>query len=489
METIYDYLKRQVETRPEALAVFDEHCRLTFGELDALATTIAAAFSKHPKFVGVVMNHSVEMIAALFAVLKSGAAYVPVEPSFPIERIRFIMQECDVDFILTEHEHAGKLQEFPLQFIERGMNPTALPPIVANAAQPQDAAYVLYTSGSTGAPKGVVVENRNVCHYARAFADEFRPTEGDVMLQYSVCSFDIFVEEVFASLLSGAALAIPSDDVRSDIHRLMRFVEEHGVTIISGFPYLLLEMNKLERIPSSLRLLISGGDVLRENYIDRLLPQVEIYNTYGPSETTVCASYFRCNGTQALPDGTYPIGKAVAGVAIELLDEYAHRVPIGKIGEICIFGDGVSRGYIGKRENEAFVTLEDGRRMYRSGDLGILQPDGNLLFLYRKDTQVMILGRRVEPFEVQNILCDCREVEKGVVCAHTDDRGLSYLTAYVVPKDARTFNMSSVKRTMEKFLPSYMIPEFFVRMGAMPVTPNGKVNGGALPVVLKSGCL
>lgn len=489
METIYDYLKKQVKMRPEALAVIDEHRRLTFSELDALATTIAAAFPKRPKFVGVVMNHSAEMIAALFAVLKSGAAYVPVEPSFPIERIRFIMQECDVDFILTESEHAGKLQGFPLQFIERGMNPTALPSIVADAAQPQDAAYVLYTSGSTGAPKGVVVENRNVCHYIRAFADEFRPVEGDVMLQYSVCSFDIFVEEVFASLLSGAALAIPSNDVRSDIHRLMRFVEEHEVTIISGFPYLLLEMNKLERIPSSLRLLISGGDVLRENYIDRLLPQVEVYNTYGPSETTVCASYFRCNDTQALPDGTYPIGKAVAGVTIELLDDRAHRVPMGKIGEICIFGDGVSRGYIGKRENEAFVTLQDGRRMYRSGDLGILQPDGNLLFLHRKDTQVMILGRRVEPFEVQNILCDCREVEKGVVCAHTDDRGLSYLTAYVVPKDAKTFNMSSVKRTMEKFLPSYMIPEFFVRMGAMPVTPNGKVNGGALPVVIKSGCL
>lgn len=489
METIYDYLKKQVEKRPEALAVIDEHRHLIFGELDALATTIAAAFPKRPKFVGVVMNHSVEMIAALFAVLKSGAAYVPVEPSFPIERIRFIMHECDVDFVLTEPEHAGKLQGFPLQFIERGMNPTVLPSFVANIAQPQDAAYVLYTSGSTGTPKGVVVENRNVCHYVRAFADEFRPTEGDVMLQYSVCSFDIFVEEVFASLLSGAALAIPSDDVRSDVHRLMRFVEKHGVTIISGFPYLLLEMNKLDCIPPSLRLLISGGDVLRENYIDRLLPQVEIYNTYGPSETTVCTSYFRCNGTQALPDGTYPIGKAVAGVAIELLNEHMLRVPIGKIGEICIFGDGVSRGYIGKRENEAFVTLEDGRRMYRSGDLGILQPDGNLLFLYRKDTQVMILGRRVEPFEVQNILCDCREVEKGVVCAHTDDRGLSYLTAYVVPKDANTFNMSSVKRTMEKFLPSYMIPEFFVRMGTMPVTPNGKVNGGALPVVMKSGCL
>lgn len=489
MDTVYEYLKIQVGKRPEHTAVFDECRSLSFRELDDLATTIAASFPRRPRYVGVVMNHSVEMIAALFAVLKSGAAYVPVEPSFPEERIRFIMQECAVDFVLTEPEYAEKLRGFSTQFIPCGMKaaePTSGRPSLARS---DDAAYVLYTSGSTGVPKGVVVENRNVCHYIRAFANEFHPSERDVMLQYSVCSFDIFVEEVFASMLSGATLAIPSDEVKNDIRRLMKFVEDHGVTIISGFPYLLLEMNKLDRIPASLRLLISGGDVLRQNYIDRLLPQAEVYNTYGPSETTVCASYFRCNGTLALPDGTYPIGKAVAGAAIELFDEQARPVPVGKIGEICILGDGVSRGYIGKRENEAFVTLQDGRRMYRSGDLGIMQPDGNLLFLHRKDTQVMILGRRVEPFEVQNILCDCRDVEKGVVCAHTDDRGLSYLTAYVVPKDASKFDMTAVRRTMEKFLPPYMIPEFFVRMDSMPVTPNGKVNGGALPVVMKLNSL
>ncbi len=229
--------------------------------------------------------------------------------------------------------------------------------------------------------------------------------------------------------------------------------------------------------------------MVRENYIDRLLPQVEVYNTYGPSETTVCASYFRCNDTQALPDGTYPIGKAVKGVSIELLDEQMNPVPVGKIGEICILGNGVSRGYVGKRENEAFVTLPDGRRMYRSGDLGIMQPDGNLLFLHRKDTQVMILGRRVEPAEVQNILCECRDVEKGAVCANTDEQGLSYLTAYVVPKNKKRFSMSAVRKAMAKFLPPYMIPEFFVRLEAMPVTPNGKVNSDALPIVMKSGAL
>lgn len=489
METVYSYFKEQVEKCPEALAVSDERRSLTFRELDGMIDTIAGRFAGRPEYVGIVMNHGVEMIASVFAVLKAGAAYVPVEPSFPEERMRFIMQECKVDFIITEHEHAHKLQGFPLQFVEHGLPIDSGSCPIPPESAPQNPAYVLYTSGSTGVPKGVVVENRNVCHYARAFRAEFHPSAGDVMLQYSVCTFDIFVEEVFATLLSGAALTIPSDETKSDIHRLMRFVERHKVTIISGFPYLLLEMNKLERIPETLRLLISGGDVLRQHFIDHLLPQAEVYNTYGPSETTVCASYFRCNGTQALPDGTYPIGKAVSGTSIELRDERSLPVAIGKVGEICIFGDGVSRGYVGNRENEAFVTLPDGRRMYRSGDLGIMQPDGNLLFLHRKDTQVMILGKRVEPQEVQNILCECEEVEKGVVCPNTDAEGLSYLTAYIVPKDKKDFDVSSVKRMMEKFLPPYMIPEFFVRMERMPVTPNGKVNNAALPIVMKTGCL
>lgn len=257
METVYDYLRKQVEERPDATAVFDEHRKLTFRELDAMTDTIAAMFPVHPEAVGVAMNHSVEMIASLFAVLKTGAAYVPVEPSFPKERIRFIMDECKVNFILTEHEYARKLgTTHPLRFIKRGL-PIDSSASIPVSASPENVAYILYTSGSTGTPKGVMVENRNVCHYVRAFRNEFHPAAGDIMLQYSVCTFDIFVEEVFASLLSGAALVIPPADVKNDIHRLMHFVDKHQVTIISGFPYLLLEMNKLEHIPSSIRLLIS----------------------------------------------------------------------------------------------------------------------------------------------------------------------------------------------------------------------------------------
>lgn len=488
--TIYSLFRRQVETQPEALAVLDEQRRLSFRELDELIETILRKFPKStPVHVGIVMDHSVEMIASILAVLKSGAAYIPVEPSFPIERIRFIMRETRVDFILTNSRYDELLAEFQVLNIEPGLEIEASGASTEPGATPDSLAYILYTSGTMGTPKGVMVDNRNVCHYVRAFEHEFHVKPGDVMLQYSVCSFDIFVEELFTTLLNGATLAIPSDKTKKDIQQLMRFAEENRVTEISGFPYLLLEMNKLESIPSSLRLLISGGDVLRGSYITNLKDKVMIYNTYGPSETTVCASYYRCDNAEPLADGTFPIGKPVLGSGIEILDENLNRVKDGVTGEIGIFGDGISRGYLGQKpENENFTSTPDGRYVYLSGDLGYVLPDGNIAFLRRKDTQVMILGKRVECEEVENVLNNCEEVEQGVVIAHLDTQGLAYLTAYIVPTLC-DFSLRELKRHLALYLTPFMIPEFFVEMASMPMTPNGKVDRRALPIVLKEGTL
>ncbi len=468
METIYDVFRMQVEARPDELAVMDEKKTLTYAQLDTLATKIADGFPvTQPAKVGVVMSHSVEMIATIIAALKTGAAYVPAEPDFPKERIKYMMQDCDL--VVTD----------------KGINVQP-----ATSKRVEDLAYILYTSGTTGKPKGVMVTNKNVLHYVRAFRHEFNTQPGDRMLQHSVCSFDIFVEEVFTTLLSGATLCIPSEKTKADISRLMDYIERNEVTMLSGFPYLLLEMNKLPQIPHSLRLLISGGDVIRAKYIDHLRTQdVMIYNTYGPSETTVCASYFRVDNAEPLDDGTFSIGKPVMGTSIEILDDNLQPVKEGEPGEICIFGDGISMGYQGKvQENRNFTTMADGRRVYRSGDLGYWLPDGNLAFLHRKDKQVMIMGKRVESDEVENVLCDQREVETAVVCPQTDTDGLSYLVAYVVPR-SKHFSINSLKRSLSDHLTSFMIPEFFVTMHSLPMTPNGKVDRRALPIVRKEGRL
>ena len=268
----------------------------------------------------------------------------------------------------------------------------------------------------------------------------------------------------------------------------MAFVAKHHVTMLSGFPYLLAEMNHLPEIPSSLRLLISGGDVLRGVYVDRLLDKAEVYNTYGPSETTVCASYYRCNGGTVLEDGTYPIGHPVKGAEIRVLDQNGRELPAGETGEICIYGGGVSLGYIGDREeeNKAFERLAEGVTMYRSGDLGYILPDGNIAFLHRKDTQIMILGRRVEVSEVESRLYQCRNVQQAVVRAFTDEDGLSYMTAYVVPT-GQEMKVSAVKQELAENLTAFMIPEFIVKMPQIPLNTNGKPDVSKLPVVMKAG--
>lgn len=472
--TIYSRFHQWAVLRPGAVAVAEDGRCATYRQLDDMTDAIMSKFyHEECKAVGIVMSHSIEMIAAMLAVLKSGAAYIPAEPSLPQERIDYMMHTAGADFIITD-EYCRNLQEaFPLP----------------DRSKPEGLAYILYTSGTSGRPKGVMVENHSVVNYAEAFEHEFHIMPGDVMLQYSICSFDIFVEEVFTILLNGATLAIPSHEIhQGPLTGIIDFCQRHGVTVISGFPYLLADMNRYHCHPEKLRLLISGGDVIREVYITWLKGRgFKIYNTYGPSETTVCATYFRVDNAEPLEDGTYPIGKAIKGVGVKILDNGLNEVPDGQTGEICISGEGVSRGYLGNPPERAnFVTLGDGSRIYRSGDLGYRMPDGNIAFLHRKDKQVMILGKRVEPEEVENVLNESPCVERGVVRAFTDEQGLAYLTAYFVPSH-KNCQISRIKSFLRSRLADFMVPEFFVKVDEIPLTRRGKVNDRMLPVVMKEG--
>ena len=466
--TIYSHFHNLAVAQPGVRAVIGDDGSVTYAQLDQMAEAILAKIPPGEKTVGIVMKHSAEMIAAILAVLKSGAAYVPAEPSLPRDRIDYMMATAGVKLVIDD-DFCRKLPKV------KNISP--------DKSKPDEPAYILYTSGTTGRPKGVVVLNRNVVNYAGAFADEFAIGSGDVMLQYSVCSFDIFVEEVFATLLNGATLAIPPEKTRrGDMPDLMRFVRRHKVSVISGFPYLLAEMDALPSLPPSLRLLISGGDVLRASYIKNLVGRgIVIYNTYGPSETTVCATYQRCDNIEPLADGTYPIGHSVRGVSIKILDKDGQE---SDRGEICISGAGVSAGYLGNPpEQKNFVTLADGTRYYRSGALGYMLPDGSLAFVRRNDDQVMILGKRVEPAEVENILNEAPGVERGVVCHFNDNDGLAYLVAYFVPR--KQFSLRNIKKWLASKLSDFMVPEFFVAMKSIPLTIRGKVDRKALPVILK----
>lgn len=479
--TIYSRFKNIVDSQPDAIAIVEDSRSLTYIELDSMVNDIMRKFyDSKPKMVGIVMSHGAEQIAAMLAVLKSGAGYVPAEPFLPEDRINYMMETAEVDFIITDkfcHELNG------------GVANPKTEENMTDRSTPDGVAYILYTSGTTGRPKGVIQENHSVVNYAEAFEEEMKIGKGDIMLQYSVCSFDIFVEEVFTTLLNGATLAIPSKVIRNgSLESLMKFCDRHRVTILDGFPYLIADINEQpELLPHSVRLIVSGGDVIRGSYITNLRDKgVKIYNTYGPSETCVCSNYFRVDNADPLADGTFLIGKPIKGVKVKILDKKFKEVPKGKVGEICIFGEGVNQGYIGNPpEQSNFVTLADGTRFYRSGDMGYELPDGNMAFLHRRDKQVMILGKRVEPDEVENVLNDCPEVERGIVRAFLDSTGLHYLTAYFVPREG--FSIHDIKQWLRDKLTDFMVPEFFIALKHIPLTRRGKVDMEALPIVVKEG--
>lgn len=471
--TIYSRFREVADRYPDALAVAEDGENVTFSELDRLIDRIADKIGpKGRNLIGISMSHGINQVAAMLAVLKLGAGYVPAEPALPKARIEYMMQMAGVKLIIDD-TFCTDLPEPQSPVPDRSL--------------PDGIAYVLFTSGTTGRPKGVVVENHSVVNYAEAFEKEMKIGVGDVMLQFSVCSFDIFVEEVFASLLNGAALAIPTVEIHEGpLEDLMEFCRRHNVTILDGFPYFVDRINhRPDLLPPSVNLIISGGDVIRANYITNLSNRgIRIYNTYGPSETTVCSNYYRVDNAEPLADGTFPVGKSVKGVAVCILDENLKPVAKGETGEICIFGEGVSRGYLGNPpEQSNFVTDANGLRFYRSGDLGYELPDGNIAFLHRRDDQVMILGQRVEPEEVENILNEFPGVEKGIVRAFLDGQSLHYLVAYVVPDEG--FIFKDLKNWMESHLPGFMIPEFFIAVTDIPITHRGKVDVKALPKPLK----
>lgn len=473
--TIYSSFKFQVQRQPNALAIVEDGKSVTYAELDKIVDEILAKFyNENYKFIGIVMHHGIYQVAAMLAVLKSGAAYVPAETFLPKDRIDYMMKTAGVKLVITD-DYCDNLQPSNNDFIDK--------------STPDGIAYILYTSGTTGKPKGVIQENHSVVNYCEAWEKEMHTGPGDIMLQYSVCSFDIFVEEVFTTLLNGASLAIPTTEVHNgSLKGLMDFCNRHKVTILDGFPYFIADINKKpELLPKAVKLIISGGDVIRASYITNLRSKgVRIYNTYGPSETCVCSNYFRVDNAQPLADGTFPIGRAIKGVEVKILDENFKERPKGEIGEICIFGEGVNRGYLGNPPEQAnFVTLPNGIRFYRSGDMGYVLPDGNIVFLHRRDEQVMILGKRVEPEEVENVLNDFPEVERGIVRAFLDEAGLHYLVAYIVIREG--FTIHSLREYLKSKLTDFMVPEFFVEMKELPLTHRGKIDMKVLPKVLKEG--
>nr|WP_020638003.1 amino acid adenylation domain-containing protein [Amycolatopsis balhimycina] len=481
--------------RPDAIALSDEDGQVTYAELDRwsdrLANGLRAAGVGTGALVGVCLDRSAELVAVLLAVLKAGAAYVPLDPAYPAERLAYTVEDARLAVVITTHTGfpgcRGVRVLTPGSVAEPG--DTGRPPAVGTG--PEEAAYVIYTSGSTGRPKGVLVSHVNVVALVDATRDDFALGAADVWTFFHSIAFDFSVWEIWGCLLTGGHLVVVPYWVSRSPEQVHELLAERGVTVLSQTPSAFaplaeVDRTRHERLP--VRLVVFGGEPLDTR---SLLPWLDRYpetrcrlvNMFGITETTVHVTAETITRWHALT-GSRSVGRPIPGWRVSVLDERGRLVPPGVAGEIHVAGSGVALGYLHRPRltGERFPRDPFGAgRMYRTGDRGRLRPDGVLEHLGRLDNQVKLRGFRIELDEIRSVLVECAGVVAAAVTLHRADAAAAAtdrLDAYVVLSEGTT---AAVRERIGRILPDHMVPATVTALPALPMTANGKVDLAALP--------
>ena len=498
---VHELFEEQVRANPGAIAIVHEENKLSYAELNLRANRLAHYLRhlgvKPDVCVAVCVERGFEMIVGLLAILKAGGAYVPLDPAYPVERIRFMLEDSAPLALLTSSHLAGVFSGIDttpgvlhLDAINAPWqnHPDSNPSPAAVGLSPNHLAYVIYTSGSTGKPKGVLCEHRGLCNLALAQIEDFAIEPGSRVLQFASFSFDACVSEVMTTLCQGAALYFGPRGKLLAGETLGEVVAQYGITHATLPPAVLNGVTD-EGDFGTLRTLALAGEALPDSLASRWARGRRLINAYGPTESTVCAtSYHYRPGRPGAP----PIGRPLANAKVYILDQRKEPVPIGVAGELYIGGIGVARGYLNREELTAArflsdpFTSEPKARMYRTGDLGRWLPDGNIEFLGRNDFQVKIRGFRIELGEIEARLAEYPGVREAVVIAREDTPGEKRLFAYYTVADGNAAakdlpNAENLRMHVSARLPEYMAPAAYVRLESLPLTVNGKLDRKALP--------
>lgn len=475
-KTIVELFEEQVSKTPDALAVTCDGESLTYSQLNASANRIAhtlRGFGVKPNdTVALLTKRSNEMIASIYGVLKSGAAYVPIDPSYPSDRIAFMLEDCTPKALILYG--AELLSELPTIVLGRDMlSERTDDPVKVNA--PTDLAYCIYTSGTTGKPKGVLLEHHGVANLKSYFKNRFDVGKGDNVLQFANYVFDGSVWEMNMALLNGARLVIATNKL--DIPAFEKLFREENITIASLPPNFYAQLGDI-----SPRILITAGSAADAGIVEKA-SACRYVNSYGPTECTVAATHWEFEGDLS----RIPIGKPIQNAKVYILQGNT-LCGIGIPGELCISGAGMARGYLNRPEltNEKFVENPCGNGIiYRTGDLARWLPDGNIEFLGRVDEQVKIRGFRVELGEIEAVLRKIDGVSDCAVIVRKNSHGEDAIYAYLVSCEEQNFE--TIRAELRRSLPDYMIPAYMMQIDAIPVTTNGKLDKKALPeIILRS---
>ena len=503
---VHHLFEEQVSKTPEAIAVVIGGQSVTYADLNRRANQLARFLVekgvKKGQLVGLSLPRSIEMVTALLAILKAGGAYLPMDPAYPVEHLKYILDDAKPVLVLA---NKNSMDDLPLESrqlicleerqegIEKEAGSNLDIPVQAN-----DLVYCIYTSGSTGRPKGVLVEHHSLSNFTLGALKDYVITSADRMLQFASLNFDTSAEEIFPALCSGAALVLRSEDMLDSISHFLRRCDEWGVTILdlptAFWHELVLYMEKsTASLPEKLRLVIIGGERVSPAHVKtwhKLVDgTVRLDNTYGLTECTCVVS--RCELTpyerSLYGHREVTIGKAVDNVRFYVLDRQMRRVPVGVPGELLVGGDCLARGYLNLPEltNERFIpdmfSGDDKGRLYRTGDVVQWRQDGTLEYLGRSDEQVKIRGFRIEPGEIESVLIKQPGVKDAIVVKRTDPAGTEQLAAYLLTEDGAEISINELKEILAGKLPKYMLPACYQVLQEFPLSPNRKIDKNALP--------
>ncbi|MFJ6620662.1 amino acid adenylation domain-containing protein [Kitasatospora sp. NPDC091335] len=491
---LHELFADQAALTPEATAVVFGAEELTYRRLDRRANRLArhlVGLGAGPEVpVAVALRRGPDLVTALLAVLKAGAVYVPVDPEHPAARREHLLRDSAAALLIADPSH--DLPEFPAHVVLdggdpaflAGYDPAALPPV-----DPACAAYAVYTSGSTGLPKGVLVPHEGIRNRVLWTVDRHGLAAGDRVLQKTTIGFDAAMWEFLAPLVCGATIVLAPDGAHRDPAEMLRAVAEHDVTVLQLVPSVLstlVDQPGLDRC-TSLRLVFCAGEPLPARLCDRLLSRVkvELYNTYGPTECSIDVTAWRYRADDAAR--IVSIGRPLDNLRILVLDRDDNLAPVGVPGELCVVGVGLARGYLGRpgltaeRFAPSPFPRQPGERLYRTGDRARWCADGRIEYLGRIDGQLKVRGVRIEPGEVEGVLCAHPGVAAAVVGVQRRDDGDHRLIAHVVPAAAAVLDAQRLRSHLAGRLPEAMIPSAFVLLDALPLTASGKVDRAALP--------
>jgi len=498
-ETIHQCFMLQAQTHADKTAIIFEQKKLTYAELDQKSNQLAHYLLSRGltgnALVGISLHRSEQMLIATLAVLKAAACYIPLDPEYPKDRLHYMLEDSQAEFLITDSNIATALS-FPeslttifidqdKQAIDKQSNES-----VNIEYSPQHLAYIIYTSGSTGKPKGVMISHQAACNFLHSMADKPGIAENDRLLAVTTLSFDIAVLELYLPLISGATTVIASREQSMDGDELEDLIDDHDITLMQATPATWRLLMSVNWKGNTQLKALCGGEALPADLQQSLVPKVKsLWNMYGPTETTV----WSCCQLIEKSDSDILIGEPIANTQCYVVDDNQQLTPLGVPGELFIGGKGLARGYLNREEltQERFVpnpfSDDNDSRLYRTGDLVKRRSDGSLEYIQRIDNQIKLRGYRIELGEIQSVLSNLDSIKDSLVCLKEQRAGDPRLIAYIVLQDGQQLTATEIRDGLRQTLPDYMLPQHFVELDKIPLTPNGKIDNKALPSPFTSG--